>query len=74
MDIGGRVRVGPDTEEASELKRLADRRGSLASLGHRKHLQKLVDFGLARSSENSEGMVDDKLTDRGNAAVREMMV
>jgi hypothetical protein len=74
VDLDGRAILNPSIEEASELRHLADRGGTLTSLGHRKPLQKLVDFGLARSSENGEGVVEYKLTDRGNVAVREMML
>jgi len=74
VDRDGRAILNPGTEEAIELKHLADRGGSLTSLGHRKPLRKLVDFGLALSSENGEGIVEYKLTDRGNVAVREMML
>jgi hypothetical protein len=74
VDRDGRAILDPGSEEADELKHLADRGGSLTSLGHRKPLQKLVDFGLARSSENGEGVVTYRITDRGNLAVREMML
>jgi hypothetical protein len=74
VDLTGRAILDPGTEEASELKHLADRGGSLTSLGHRKTLRTLVDFGLALSHENGEGVVEYKLTDRGIVAVREMML
>ncbi len=74
VDIDGRTILDPGTEEASELKHLADRGGSLTSLGHRKALRKLIDFGLAFSKEIGEGVVEYKLTDRGNVAVRDMML
>ncbi len=74
VDLDGRAILDPSTEVAIELKHLADRGGSLTSFGHRKPLRKLVDFGLALSNENGDGVVEYKLTDRGNVAVRELML
>lgn len=74
MDLAGRAILDPGIEEASELKHFADRGGSLTSLGHRKPLRKLVDFGLALSRDNGDGVMEHKIADRGNVAVREMML
>ena len=73
VDLDGRAIIDPSTEVAIELKHLADRGGSLTSSGHRKPLRKLVHLGLVLSNENGEGVVEYKLTDRGNVAVRELM-